>query len=188
MSDPPLEHISGRKTGRDILQDEKHVPDRPAREGAVRAGGQLRGGEGVGGPAHENLSDERQPAEEVPPVGLHQRAVAMVGRSLRQNHFFFLPDFFHSCKSPNELAPGCSEVSRTDNNYHMTLDPERDLQRIHSLIITHNTTLEAFINLFQSEETICNILKQLREVAYQIEQKHRTYKRTLDRNIKYGSL
>ncbi|KAJ8916711.1 hypothetical protein NQ315_013915 [Exocentrus adspersus] len=91
------------------------------------------------------------------------------------------------CKSPNELAPGCSEVSRTDNNYHMTLDPERDLQRIHSLIIAHINTLDTCINMCQNE-TICNILKQLREVAYQIEQKHRTYKRTLDRSIKYGSL
>ncbi|KAJ8950517.1 hypothetical protein NQ318_015261 [Aromia moschata] len=92
------------------------------------------------------------------------------------------------CKSPDALASGCSEVSCVDNNYHMNLDPERDLQRIHSLIITHIKTLETFINVFQSEPTICNILKQLRDVAFQIEQKHRTYKRTLDRNTKYGSL
>ncbi|KAG5900731.1 hypothetical protein JTB14_038249 [Gonioctena quinquepunctata] len=93
------------------------------------------------------------------------------------------------CKSPNELAPGCSEVSQTDSNYHMTLDPERDLQRIHSLIITHIQTLETFINMFQSEDpTVCDILKQLRETAFQIEQKHRLYKRTMDRNTKYGSL
>lgn len=145
----------------------------------------------MGGSAYQNLSDERQSAEKVPSVSLHQRAVAMVRPYLALESIFFVHyqfEIFFSCKSPNELAPGCSEVSRTDNNYHMTLDPERDLQRIHSLIITHITTLEAFINLFQSEETICNILKQLREVAYQIEQKHRTYKRTVDRNIKYGSL
>ncbi|XP_060517698.1 GTPase-activating protein [Cylas formicarius] len=94
------------------------------------------------------------------------------------------------CKSPNELAPGCSEVSQVDsNNYHMTLDPERDLQRIHSLVISHIQPLEASIKLLEERGlAICDILKQLREVAFQIEQRHRIYKRALDRNTKYGSL
>nr|CAI5844234.1 unnamed protein product [Callosobruchus analis] len=100
----------------------------------------------------------------------------------------FINNQWLCCKSPNELAPGCSEVSRLDNNYHMSLDPERDLQRIHSLIITHINTLETYISLSQREEMICNILKQLREVAFQIEHKHRLYKRNQDRNTKYGSL
>lgn len=70
----------------------------------------------------------------------------------------------------------------------MNLDPERDLQRIHSLIFTHLKTLEGFIKMCMNEETICNILKQLREVAYQIEQKHRSYKRDVERKTRYGSL
>lgn len=71
----------------------------------------------------------------------------------------------------------------------MTLDPERDLQRIHSLIFAHIQTLETIITVFQrSEESIYKILKDLREVTFEIEQKHRTYKRTLDRNTTYGSL
>ncbi|XP_072382255.1 GTPase-activating protein [Diabrotica undecimpunctata] len=103
------------------------------------------------------------------------------------------------CKSPNELAPGCSEVSRTDSNYRMNLDPERDLQRVHSLVINHLDTLETLcIDLCSSKvhgegvtaeaAILCDILNRLREVAYQIEQKHRIYKRTIDRNTKYGSL
>uniref|UniRef100_A0A6P7GUC3 GTPase-activating protein-like n=1 Tax=Diabrotica virgifera virgifera TaxID=50390 RepID=A0A6P7GUC3_DIAVI len=103
------------------------------------------------------------------------------------------------CKSPNELAPGCSEVSRTDSNYRMNLDPERDLQRVHSLVINHLDTLETLcIDLCSSKvhgegvtaeaAILCDILNRLREVAYQIEQKHRIYKRTMDRNTKYGSL
>lgn len=43
------------------------------------------------------------------------------------------------------------------------------------------------MNMVQNEETVF-ILRQLREVAFQIEQKHRLYKRTQDRNTKYGSL
>ncbi|KAH1024381.1 hypothetical protein HUJ05_003871 [Dendroctonus ponderosae] len=94
------------------------------------------------------------------------------------------------CKSPNELAPGCSEVSQVDsNNYHMTLDPERDLQRIHSLIIGHIPHLEKYIQVLEEREPmICDVLKKLHEVAFEIEYQHRIYKRALDRNTKYGSL
>ncbi|XP_030766634.1 GTPase-activating protein isoform X2 [Sitophilus oryzae] len=92
------------------------------------------------------------------------------------------------CKSPNELAPGCSQVSQTDsNNYHMTLDPERDLQRVHSLIIAHIQHLEAYIPVLQ-DHAVCDVMKQLIDVAFNIEYQHRIYKRTLDRNTKYGSL
>ncbi|CAH1118062.1 unnamed protein product [Phaedon cochleariae] len=101
----------------------------------------------------------------------------------------FINGHWLCCKSPNELAPGCSEVSPADNNYHMTLDPERDLQRIHSLIIAHLLTFDKFIAAFEGNDAaVCDILKRLRESAFQIEQKHRLYKRTLDRNTKYGSL
>ncbi|CAH1105681.1 unnamed protein product [Psylliodes chrysocephalus] len=100
------------------------------------------------------------------------------------------------CKSPNELAPGCSEVSPTDSNYRMNLDPERDLQRVHTLVISHLQTLESVIDLCAAKAqggateatTVGDILRRLREVAFQIEQKHRIYKRTMDRNTKYGSL
>ncbi|XP_056648624.1 GTPase-activating protein [Diorhabda sublineata] len=100
------------------------------------------------------------------------------------------------CKSPNELAPGCSEVSRSDSNFRMNLDPERDLQRVHSLVISQMDTLETFIGICANKQrggdteaaTVYDILRKLREVVYQIEQKHRLYKRTIDRNTKYGSL
>lgn len=39
MSDPSVEHISGGKTGRDVLQDEKHVSNRPTGEGPIRPSG-----------------------------------------------------------------------------------------------------------------------------------------------------
>ncbi|CAG9768279.1 unnamed protein product [Ceutorhynchus assimilis] len=94
------------------------------------------------------------------------------------------------CKSPNELAQGCSEVSQVDsNNYHMTLDPERELQRIHALVINHIPHLERYIQVLQERDpAICDVLRQLREVTFKIEHQHRIYKRTLDRNTRYGSL
>lgn len=83
----------------------------------------------------------------------------------------------------------------------MTLDPERDLQRIHSLIISHVGCIESIIQACENEycrsqrmpfvvedtRSVYNLLVHLREIAYQIEQKHRIYQRTLARDTKYGS-
>lgn len=109
-----------------------------------------------------------------------------------------------SCKSPNELAPGCAAVSSIDsNNLHMTLDPERDLQRLHSLVIAHISRLEALIKVCDCEavysgsmgrlpviedvQSCLNMMLQLRDVVYQLEKQHRTYQRSLARDTKYGS-
>ncbi|KAF5291026.1 hypothetical protein FQR65_LT11479 [Abscondita terminalis] len=101
------------------------------------------------------------------------------------------------CKSPNELAPGCSAVSCPENNLHMTLDPERDLQRMHSLIISNISGIERLLTSRECAsvygtygediESCHTTLKQILEVAYQLEQKHRTYQRMLARETKYGS-
>jgi Ras GTPase-activating protein 3 len=109
-----------------------------------------------------------------------------------------------SCESLNELASGCSKVSSIDSNtFHMTLDPERELQRIHSLIIGHIKQLE--IIMYQPDTLVKGILqfksygledvkecyvvlRELRDVALKIEARHKTYMRTLARDTKYGSL
>lgn len=109
-----------------------------------------------------------------------------------------------SCESPNELAPGCSQVSSSDsNNFHITLDPERELQRIHSLIMSHMNQLELimcqpeafmkdilqFKNYARNDVKDCFlVISELRDVAAKIEAKHKTYMRTLARDTKYGSL
>lgn len=146
----------------------------------------------MGGPVEQNLPDERQPFEKVPSLRIHQQPMDVVSGTFRTDTSAALIERFNfSCKSPNELAPGCREVSRTDGNYHMTLDPERDLQRIHSLIYAHLERFEKAIQLLRdkpTQEPIMKVLEQLREVAYQIEQQHRSYKRKQDRNTKYGSL
>lgn len=48
-----------------------------------------------------------------------------------------------SCRAPNEVAPGCSDVSRgLEAGLQMNLDPDRELQRIHSLFIAHMERLD----------------------------------------------
>lgn len=59
MSNTFDEYSGGGETGRNVVQDEEYVSNRPTREGAVRTGGELRGGEGMGGFTYEDLPDER---------------------------------------------------------------------------------------------------------------------------------
>ncbi|EFA04666.1 GTPase-activating protein isoform X1 [Tribolium castaneum] len=116
----------------------------------------------------------------------------------------FINGRWSCCESPNELAPGCSKVSSNDsNNFHITLDPERELQRIHSLIMSHMNQLElimcqpeAFMKDILQFKTYGNhdvkqffkVVSELRDVAAKIDAKHKTYMRTLARDTKYGSL
>ncbi|KAL3282179.1 hypothetical protein HHI36_005373 [Cryptolaemus montrouzieri] len=115
----------------------------------------------------------------------------------------FISGQWQCCKSQNELAPGCNAVSTIDNNLHMSLDPERDLQRIHSLVMSHLEFIETFINWCEGDrvysgplptsisgvdlQSCYNVLREIREIAYQIERRHRIYHRTLARDTRYGS-
>ncbi|XP_017875517.1 GTPase-activating protein isoform X2 [Ceratina calcarata] len=112
------------------------------------------------------------------------------------------------CKAVVETAPGCCEVSPgVEAGMRMVLDPDRDLQRIHSLIFTNMPRLETLMNacecqaVYGSNDT-CIIpggspiedvpsciktLSALREVAYALQHEHRAYFRRLARDTKYGS-
>lgn len=94
-------------------------------------------------------------------------------------------------------------MSSSEKNFHITLDPERDLQRIHSLVISHLNQIElvmcqpeTFIKaavpnkIYGIEEVrvMYLTLRDLRETALEIESKHKSYMRTLARDTKYGSL
>ncbi|XP_017777247.1 PREDICTED: GTPase-activating protein isoform X2 [Nicrophorus vespilloides] len=97
------------------------------------------------------------------------------------------------CKSANVLAPGCTAVSVTDsNNFHMTLDPERDLQRMHSLVLTHALKLNQMYPSTNGTQLMHGVSKNsvtdLIDVTYSIEQKHRSYQRALARDTKLGSI
>lgn len=94
-------------------------------------------------------------------------------------------------------------MSRPDSSLHVTLDPERDLERIHSLLFMHIGRLETLMGMCEHRaytnevqllppviddvQTCLRTLTQLREIAFQLEQKHRTYQRSLARDTKLGS-
>ncbi|XP_029155667.1 ras GTPase-activating protein 3 isoform X2 [Nylanderia fulva] len=113
------------------------------------------------------------------------------------------------CRAVAEVAPGCSEVSPgVEAGLRMVLDPDRDLQRIHSLIFTNMPRLETLMNACECQAVygasdICVIpdggspiedvpscfktLNALREAAYALQREHRAYFRRLARDTKYGS-
>jgi len=110
------------------------------------------------------------------------------------------------CRAPNEVAPGCSDVSRgLEAGLQMNLDPDRELQRIHSLFIAHNDRLDRLRSACECQAVytgdICflpnfiiedvpscfKMLNQLRETVFTLEQEHRSYLRLLARETKYGS-
>ncbi|CAG9864398.1 unnamed protein product [Phyllotreta striolata] len=101
----------------------------------------------------------------------------------------FINNQWRCCKSPNELAPGCSEVSQIDNNYRLNLDPERDLQRVQSLIVAHSEQFQYHIAYYKSKSAeLRDVLERLWDAAVEIDRKHSVYKRTAARATKVGSL
>jgi len=114
-----------------------------------------------------------------------------------------------SCRAVAEVAPGCSEVSPgMEAGLRMVLDPDRDLQRIHSLIFTNMPRLETLMNACECQAVygasdMCVIpdggspiedvpscfktLTALRDAAYMLQREHRAYFRRLARDTKYGS-
>ncbi|XP_021930009.1 GTPase-activating protein isoform X2 [Zootermopsis nevadensis] len=110
------------------------------------------------------------------------------------------------CREPNAVAPGCSDVSRgLEAGLQMNLDPDRELQRIHSLFIANMDKLTrlrsacecqavytgdiCFMTNFIIEDvqSCFKTVNQLIEALCTLEQKHRSYLRLLARETKYGS-
>ncbi|XP_046837101.1 ras GTPase-activating protein 3 isoform X6 [Vespa crabro] len=113
------------------------------------------------------------------------------------------------CRAASEVAPGCSEVSPgIEAGLRMVLDPDRDLQRIHSLIFTNMPRLETLMSacecqavygasdmcvipgggsLIEDVPSCFKTLTSLREAAYALQHEHRAYFRRLARDTKYGS-
>ncbi|XP_018804156.1 PREDICTED: GTPase-activating protein isoform X2 [Bactrocera latifrons] len=139
--------------------------------------------------------------------------------SIRMQYFHpsaFVNGIYSCCSRSDENAPGCRTVSAEAINYFQmdlvtSLDPALDLQRIHTLIMSHMTQLVApldpiaFHHLQQGHNPLAptalalqqqspaayvefkNTIEQLRKVAYAIDRDHRNYKAGIARELKYGS-
>lgn len=110
-----------------------------------------------------------------------------------------------SCQQNDEQAQGCCTISQAPFHIELAtaLDPARDLQRIHSLIVTHMAKLQIFTRCDPSSPYTspgtCSIflgddfpasqrtLQALEEVSDHLEQIHRKYKTILARELRIGS-
>lgn len=112
-----------------------------------------------------------------------------------------------SCKITDENADGCTLVTPKPYQVELgtALDPARDLQRLHSLIMNNLQTLEAYgsasLNTASSTQMaggghptdeFCLVscrrtLQSMIEISLGLEQIHRKYKSMLARDLKYGS-
>lgn len=133
----------------------------------------------------------------------------------------FVNGVYSCCSRSDENAPGCKNISTAAMDYLQmdlitALDPALDLQRIHTLIMSHMAQLETFLEQAKSTITAFNpvqqqqnpliataltlqqqspnlftkfkaIVIQLREVAFAIDKDHRNYKQGIARELKYGS-
>lgn len=107
--------------------------------------------------------------------------------------FFF---FNSSCNESDQSARGCKSMA--DKPFEMELvtqlDPARDLQRIHSLIISNIQSIEKYFDASNADANNEELMKcrktiqKLTDFSMQLEQIHRKYKNNLLRETKYGSL
>lgn len=113
------------------------------------------------------------------------------------------------CRAATEGALGCSQVSPGfEAGLRMVLDPDRDLQRIHSLIFANMTRLETLMSACECQavygasemcvlpnggspiEDVPSCFKTLialRDATIALQCEHRSYFRKLARDTKYGS-
>ncbi|RWS16363.1 ras GTPase-activating protein 3-like protein [Dinothrombium tinctorium] len=114
-----------------------------------------------------------------------------------------------SCKATNESAPGCCPVSvvsvPADIGVH--IDPDREVARIHNILLNHIKTIDDLITLCiskeqQSSETVPieesnfiiedyasfnDTLKELKKCVMRLEQAHKQYMRRVCIRTIYGS-
>ncbi|XP_030372305.1 GTPase-activating protein isoform X2 [Scaptodrosophila lebanonensis] len=138
--------------------------------------------------------------------------------SIRMHSFHpsaFVSGIYSCCDRADENAPGCKTVSPQEMySFQMdlvtALDPQLDLQRIHTLIMSNMCLLDALLDplaqhlppqhnplgpmataLQQQSLTVYGEFKKtiekLREKAYAIDRDHRDYKQGITRKLKYGS-
>uniref|UniRef100_A0A182SKP8 PH domain-containing protein n=1 Tax=Anopheles maculatus TaxID=74869 RepID=A0A182SKP8_9DIPT len=96
------------------------------------------------------------------------------------------------CNESDQYAPGCTPVSSSSPiqmELATALDPARDLQRLHSLIIANINSLEVLdpTTAYEDPTAARKTIKKLNEIATTLEQIHRKYKSMLARDLKYGS-
>ncbi|RVE47154.1 hypothetical protein evm_008231 [Chilo suppressalis] len=95
------------------------------------------------------------------------------------------------CGRTEASAEGCGATE--GSALALRLDPARDLQRLHALLVQHAQKLDERLlrppddTSIEEREAEASTLKELQEAIFDLEHRHRTYRRSLARETKYGS-
>lgn len=94
----------------------------------------------------------------------------------------YINGMWSCCESSDGNAPGCRQVSNKPFQMELAtaLDPSRDLQRLHTLIISHRISLETKYK----DDPVC---QELLQAAFELEEIHHKHKQQLLLQTKYGS-
>lgn len=159
---------------------------------AVHPDVQLRGGERVGGLAEQNLREQQATIRHVPSLCINQRCLDVVSR--HQYEFKLRANYSRLSFSCNESDPnnkGCKSLDETPLEVDLLtqLDPARDLQRLHTLIITNMNVMQKFFDSNLDEEKVLTrqTLQDLSKVAMHLEQIHRKHRNKENKEMKIGS-
>ncbi|KAL0895532.1 hypothetical protein ABMA27_011639 [Loxostege sticticalis] len=119
---------------------------------------------------------------------------------------FYADTQWTCCGRPEAEAEGCG--GRTESTEHLTeglggprapaalalrLDPARDLQRLHALLVAHAHRLDVCVlrlpdnTNIEEREAEASTLRDLQKAMFDLEHRHRIYRRSLARETKYGS-
>lgn len=119
-------------------------------------------------------------------------------------HTGYYADTHWTCCGRSEAeAEGCGGIeARGDPATSLThapaalalrLDPPRDLQRLHALLVAHAPRLDQRLHRppegasLEEREAEALTLRELQETMFDLEHQHRIYRRSLARETKYGS-
>ncbi|KAJ2943831.1 hypothetical protein O0L34_g8159 [Tuta absoluta] len=129
---------------------------------------------------------------------------ALCRREPSSTHTAHYDNHWTCCGRLEPDAEGCSN-SNSENNTNersmgrgvalaLRLDPARDLQRLHALLVAHAHRLDERLHHAKQDgtppeerEAEAATLRELQEVMFDLEHRHRIYRRSLARETKYGS-
>ncbi|XP_075984313.1 ras GTPase activating protein 1 [Anticarsia gemmatalis] len=97
------------------------------------------------------------------------------------------------CGGPEARCDSATSATHPPAALALRLDPPRDLQRLHALLVAHAPRLDDRLHRPQEgasveeREAEAATLRELQETMFDLEHRHRIYRRSLARETKYGS-
>ncbi|CAG4963391.1 unnamed protein product [Parnassius apollo] len=113
---------------------------------------------------------------------------------------YYAADRWTCCGRPEADAEGCSGGESAEERGRnapaalaLRLDPARDLQRLHALLVAHAQRLDERLHrphdgsTLEEREAEATTLRELQKTIFDLEHQHCIYRRSLVRETKYGS-